>query len=140
MQHTYLTIYLLVHFDLSVCMIYDVKVFLKFSQTKSFQILTILRQSLKSKSDTVEFMAMGNSKVAKTSGFSNECKLFVRGCDCASFDYIYYSRFIKTSRQVVETVCPAEFMTSPRSTSASEICNRNLSLEWLTSLSYFRKS
>lgn len=90
-------------------------------------MLTILRQSLKSKSDTVELM--GNLKVAKASGFSNECKLFVRGCGCASFDYIYCSRLIKTSRQVVETVCPAEFMISPRSTSASKIGNRNLSFE-----------
>lgn len=88
------------------------------SQTKSLQILTILRQSLKSESDTVEFM--GNLKVAKASGFSNECKLFVRGCGCASFDYICYSRLIKTSRQAAETVRPSEFMISPRSTSASE--------------------
>ena len=90
------------------------------------------------KEQTVEFM--GNLKVAKALCFSNECTLFDHGCGCASFDYIYYSRLTKTSRQVVETVFPAEFWTTPRSTSASQIANRNFSLEWQTSLSNFRKS
>ena len=48
---------------------------------------------------------MENLNMCKTVGFSNVCKLFVRGCGCASFDCIYYSGSIniKTSCRKVSS-------------------------------------